>query len=39
VRENVPQLGNLLLDFDFSLAPRSPLILSINPPPGPSSRP
>jgi len=28
VRENDPELGNLLSDFDFSQAPREPLILS-----------
>ncbi len=28
VRENMPQLGNLLGDFDFSQAPRQPLVLS-----------
>jgi phospholipase C len=27
VRENVPQLGDLTADFDFSQAPRAPLIL------------
>ena len=39
VRENVPQLGDLLSDFDFSQAPRAPLVLSTNPPPGPASLP
>jgi len=39
VRENVPQLGNLLGDFDFSQAPRAPLVLPTNPPPGPASIP
>ena len=39
VRENVPQLGDLLSDFDFSQAPRAPLILPINPSPGPASIP
>ena len=39
VRENVPQLGDLLSDFDFSQAARAPLILPINPPPGPASIP
>jgi phospholipase C len=28
VRENVPQLGDLLEDFDFSQPPRSPVVLS-----------
>ena len=31
VRENAPQLGNLLSDFDFSQAPRAPLVLSQTP--------
>jgi hypothetical protein len=39
VRENMPQLGNLLADFDFSQQPRPPLILPANPPPGPASTP
>ncbi len=39
VRENVPILGNLLNEFDFSQAPLPPLILSVNPPPGPASIP
>jgi phospholipase C len=39
VRENAPQLGNLLKDFDFSQSPLPPLILPINPPPGPASIP
>ncbi len=39
VREDLPQLGNLLLDFDFSQAPRAPLILPSHPPPGPASAP
>jgi len=37
VRENAPQLGNLLADFDFSKPPRQPLVLSTNPPPGPAN--
>jgi phospholipase C len=37
VRENVSILGNLLSDFDFSQAPRQPVILPINPAPGPAS--
>ena len=37
VREANPLLGDLALDFDFSQAPRPPLILDPNPPPGPAS--
>ena len=37
VRENDPQLGDLVSDFDFNQAPRPPLILSPNPSPGPAS--
>jgi phospholipase C len=32
VRENVPQLGNLVRDFQFAQAPRKPLILNPCPP-------
>jgi phospholipase C len=32
VRENAPQLGNLVEDFNFSQAPRPPLLLATNPP-------
>ncbi len=39
VRENASILGNLLNDFDFSQQPRSPLVLPLNPPPGPASIP
>ena len=39
VRENAPILGDLLNDFDFNQAPRLPLVLSVNPPPGPVSTP
>ena len=39
VRENVAILGDLLNDFDFSQAPRAPLVLPTNPPPGPASIP
>ena len=39
VRENASILGNLASDFDFNQQPRSPLILSPNPPPGPASKP
>ncbi len=37
VRENVSILGNLLSDFDFSQQPRSPVLLSVHPSPGPAS--
>jgi phospholipase C len=37
VRENSPQVGDLLSDFDFSQQPRAPLVLSPNPSPGPAS--
>ena len=39
VRENLPQLGDLLLDFDFTQSPRPPLVLPPDPPPGPASLP
>ena len=39
VREDVAILGNLAADFDFSQAPRAPLLLSPHPPPGPASMP
>ena len=39
VREDVPILGNLFNDFDFSQPPRPPLVLPTNPPPGPASIP
>ena len=39
VRDALPHLGNLAADFDFSQAPRAPLILPMNPPPGPASTP
>jgi phospholipase C len=39
VRENASQLGNLLSDFNFSQPPRPPVVLSLNPPPGPASSP
>jgi phospholipase C len=39
VRENVPQLGDLLSDFDFNQSPRSTLVLPTNPKPGPASQP
>ena len=31
VRENLPQLGNLIKDFNFNQAPRKPVILPVNP--------
>jgi len=37
VRENAPQLGNLVSDFDFGQAPRPPTLLPVHPPPGPAS--
>ncbi len=37
VRENVPILGDLRSDFDFSQAPRPPHLLPPSPPPGPAS--
>jgi hypothetical protein len=39
VRENVPQLGNLVLGFDFNQAPRHPLFLPLRPGAGPASIP
>ncbi len=39
VRENAPQLGDLLAEFDFSQTPLPALVLSTNPPPGPASIP
>ncbi len=36
VREAAPQLGNLVLDFNFDQAPTSPLILPLHPLPGPA---
>jgi hypothetical protein len=39
VRENAPQLGNLIQDFDFTQAPRPPMVLPTNPKPGPASIP
>jgi phospholipase C len=32
VREDVPQLGNLVSDFDFAQKPRPPLLLPLHPP-------
>src|SRR5271154_782903 len=39
VREEAPGLGNLESDFDFCQAPRPPLILPVEPAPGPASSP
>ncbi len=39
VRENEPQLGNLVQDFDFNQAIRPPMVLPENPNPGPASTP
>ncbi len=38
VREDAPQLGDLMIDFDFTQPPRPPLILLPHPSPGPASR-
>ncbi len=39
VREDAGQLGDMTADFDFDQAPQPPLILPLNPPPGPPSVP
>src|SRR5215472_9040586 len=39
VRENASQLGDLRQDFDFSQAPRKPMLLDPHPKPGPASTP
>jgi len=39
VRENAAQLGNLAQDFNFTQTPRPPIVLPLNPPPGPASQP
>src|SRR5579863_8674846 len=39
VREDVAQLGDLRRDFDFDQTPRAPLLLPVNPTPGPASTP
>ena len=39
VRESVSTLGDLLQEFDFNQTPLPPLILQINPRPGPASIP
>jgi len=39
LREEAPGLGNLESDFDFCQAPRPPLLLPVEPAPGPASCP
>jgi hypothetical protein len=39
VRENAGILGNLITDFNFKQKPRRPVLLPLNPSPGPASRP
>ena len=39
VREEAPGLGNLESDFDFNQPPRAPLLLPVEPAPGPASCP
>ncbi|MGA2488722.1 MAG: alkaline phosphatase family protein [Anaerolineales bacterium] len=39
VRENMPQLGNLLSEFDFSQSSRPTLVLPVDPKAGPASIP
>jgi phospholipase C len=39
VRDALPGLGNLALDFDFNQAPLAPVVLPPHPPRGPASRP
>jgi phospholipase C len=39
VREASPVLRNLLKDFNFTMAPRAPVILPVHPLPGPASTP
>jgi phospholipase C len=39
VRETNPLLGDLRNDFNFNQSPRPPLVLPVNPPPGPASTP
>ncbi len=38
VREEAPGLGDMAEDFDFEQAPRTPVLLSPDPPPGPASK-
>ena len=37
VREDTPILGDLTRDFDFTQTPSPPMILPLDPPPGPAS--
>ena len=39
VAEDQPGLGDLVKDFNFDQKPRPPLILPLDPPPGPTSIP
>jgi phospholipase C len=39
VREALPGLGNLAADFDFNQSPLPPVVLPLQPPPGPASKP
>ncbi len=39
VREDQPILGNLAADFNFNQAPSPPMLLPLNPAPGPASTP
>jgi phospholipase C len=39
VREDAPQLGDITDAFDFTQAPRAPLVLPVHPAPGPPSIP
>ncbi len=39
VRENAAVLGDLANDFDFNAPPQAPVILPLDPKPGPASRP
>ncbi len=39
VREANPLLGNLTSDFNFDQSPRAPVLLPVNPAPGPASAP
>ncbi|HEV2369001.1 MAG TPA: alkaline phosphatase family protein [Acidimicrobiales bacterium] len=39
VRETAAALGHLTEDFDFDQAPRPPMVLPVNPPPGSASKP
>ena len=39
IRESASILGNLVTDFDFTQAPRPPMLLPLHPEPGPASSP